>query len=234
MSSKSPASSLVVQTFMDEHNAWGIATNKNYSVNARDKEVPELSDKLANSQNRKNSPSLAIYKWLDDLTDEQIKNRVYIKSLVQKNGLVFTYERIKNEYRHDNEIFKLAIKDNGACLAFKIDDLFWVPFVDREFLWDLWRLPASSKNEETRQVFLNILLAESALLLFLELDLMLVAGGLILASAVGVWPLSIFIIGISLASIVTPIFCLDVALHLQAFLKPQEVEVENSNNIAFI
>lgn len=78
MSSKSPASSLVVQTFMDEHNAWGIATNKNYSVNARDKEVPELSDKLANSQNRKNSPSLAIYKWLDDLTDEQIKNREYI------------------------------------------------------------------------------------------------------------------------------------------------------------
>lgn len=42
-----------------------------------------------------------------------------------------------------------------------------------------------------RQAILNILLAESALLLFLELDLMLVAGGLIFASAVGVASINI-------------------------------------------
>lgn len=143
MSNKSPASSSVVQTFMDEHNAWGIVTNKNYIVNARDKEVPDSSDILASSWNRKDSLSEASHQWLNGLTDKQIKNRVFIKSLVQCNGLVIGHERINNEYRHDNEIFKLAIKDNGACLAFKKDDLFWVPFVDREFLWDLWRLPAS-------------------------------------------------------------------------------------------
>lgn len=52
MLNKSLASSSVVQTFMDDHNAWGIVTNKNYSVNARDKEVTDPSDILASSRNR--------------------------------------------------------------------------------------------------------------------------------------------------------------------------------------